>query len=70
MMINGEEYKLDVPATIVNGRTFIPLRRLVEDVLGKKVFYNKGLIIISDEENIIDSETEKEMVDKVIELLK
>lgn len=56
MNVNGRTVALDVPATIKDGRTFIPFRALCEDVLGKKVYYddtvpyNSGMIIISDKE--------------------
>ncbi len=67
ILINDKEEKLDVPAQTVNGRTFIPLRALTE-ALGKKVFYDRKLIIISDWENIIDRETEKTLIDSIISL--
>lgn len=54
--INGEKVSLDVPARVKEGRTFLPLRVLCEQILRKKVYYddtveyNEGLIVISDEE--------------------
>jgi len=54
--INGEKIELDVPARVIDGRTFLPLRVLCEQILCKKVYYddtveyNEGLIVISDEE--------------------
>ena len=56
LILNGEKVTLDVPARVKNGRTFLPLRVLCEQILGKKVFYddtveyNEGLVVISDEE--------------------
>lgn len=48
---NGNSYTLDVPAEITSDRTFIPLRALCEQVLGKKVFWDdRGLIVLSDNE--------------------
>lgn len=48
--VNGTAMTLDVPATITNDRTFVPLRAIVE-ALGKKVYWNNvGLIVIGDNE--------------------
>ena len=64
--IDGVDSKLDVPAQIVNGRTFIPFRALVE-ALGKKVFWDdRGLIVISDDENIFSLTKDRELIDEVV----
>lgn len=63
--VNGEDLELDVSAQIKNDRTFIPLRILSES-LGKKVFYDRGLVIISDFENIFDIASEKNKIDELI----
>lgn len=48
--VNGASMQLDVPATITNDRTFVPLRAIAE-ALGKKVYWNNtGLIVIGDYE--------------------
>ncbi len=68
MTVNEQEVTLDMPAKSINGRTFIPLRALVE-ALGKKVFYKNGLIIISDMENIFnDSDSDESDVQEIIKL--
>ncbi|HEX9059752.1 MAG TPA: stalk domain-containing protein, partial [Clostridia bacterium] len=66
MIVNGDEIVLDVPAEKIQNRLFIPLRKLVEDVLNKKVFYDSGLIIISDNENIMDKNSEAESISELI----
>lgn len=48
MILNGLEKKMDVSAQTLYGRLYIPLSRLVMDVLDKNVFYDKGYIIITD----------------------
>lgn len=63
--VNNIEKTLDTPAESINSRTYIPLRALVE-ALDKKVFYDRGLIIISDQENIIDKNTEADLVNEII----
>ena len=68
MMVGNSEVKLDAAAESINGRTFIPLRPLVE-ALGRKVFYDRGLIIVSDRENIFDPTSEKAMLDEVISMV-
>lgn len=50
MIVNGNEQTLDVAAQVLNDRTVIPLRALVES-LGKSVFWDdRGLILITDTE--------------------
>lgn len=54
MFKDGESIELDVPATIIDGRTFLPLRKIAE-ALGRAVTWDdRGIVIISDQE-ITDS---------------
>ena len=71
LKVNGEvSTVMDVPAQIVENRTMVPLRVLCETVLGKKVFWDpKGLIVISDVENILDSTADAAVVDEIMALL-
>lgn len=46
--VNDEIIVLDVAPEIINNRTFLPLRAFSES-LGKEVFYDSGLIVISDQ---------------------
>lgn len=65
--INGVIQDLDVPAQDINDRTFIPLRSLVE-ALGKKIFWDeRGLIIISDNENIFYPELDSNLISTIID---
>lgn len=58
MSVNGTVSELDVPAQTLNDRTMIPLRAIAES-LGKNVFWdNRGLIVISAEENLISADDE------------
>ena len=64
--IDGVEYTMDVPPQIIGGRTLVPLRAMCE-ALGKKVFWdNKGLIVISDTDNILNSEADSTYIDELI----
>ena len=65
--INGEEKELEAEAFIEDGRTFVPLRSTAE-AFGKKVFWDgKGLIILSDTENIYaDDGSDGELIDRLI----
>jgi len=65
MQVGKEEIPLDVAPEISEGRTFLPLRSVAE-ALGKKVFYDRGLIVISDNETIFDIVNEKTKIDEVI----
>ena len=50
-LMDGSTYTLDTPAATYNDRTFLPLRALCEQVLGKKVYWHdRGLIVIGDTE--------------------
>ena len=55
IVVDGIEQAIDVPAEVINDRTFLPLRALVEG-LGKKVFWDdRGIIIIDDDVSYFDS---------------
>lgn len=63
--INGKDKAIDTAANKLNDRTFIPFRAMAE-AMGKKVFYDRGLIIISDKDNIFNTKTEKTLIDGII----
>ncbi len=65
MEVGKSQIELDVPAEIINDRTYVPLRKIAE-AFEKKVFYDRGLIAISDKENIFDINKEKTEIDSVI----
>lgn len=63
--VDSKEIQLNIPAQIVNDKTFIPLRALSQ-ALDKNVFWDdRGLIIISDNNNIFNENTEKSMIDDI-----
>lgn len=64
MLVNGQKNALDVPAKTENSRTYLPLRAIVE-ALGQKVFYEQGVIVIS--ETKLDSIIDKTILDKIKE---
>ena len=73
MIVNDEKRPIDaendkIIAKTENDRTLIPVRALLE-AIGKKVFYDRGLIIISDNENIYNAETDKTVLDGIISKL-
>lgn len=63
--INEEIVTLDAPAEIINGRVFVPLR-MIGGALGKEVFYDRGLIILSNQEELFNKDTEKDLLDQLI----
>ncbi len=65
---NGEAVNLDMAPVIDGGRTIIPLRNVVE-LLDKKVYWNDiGLIVVSGNEEILNEESDKEMINYLYEL--
>ena len=65
MQINGKSVKLDAVPEIIDGRTFVPIRAISE-AFGKAVFYDRGLIVIGDDQNPFDKESEKSLLDRLI----
>lgn len=66
LMITGQSrYPLGVAVQAYKGRTFVPLDTFVE-ILGKKAFYDRGLIVISDKENVFDPTEDKELISEWI----
>ncbi len=52
IIVDGEIVENDVAPVLRNGRTFLPLRALV-DAIGKYVIYNSGLIVIDDNQDMV-----------------
>ena len=65
MLVNGIPSTLDTPALSLSGRTCIPLRA-VSEAFGKKVFYDRGLVVISDRDNLFDQDTDAGLLDTLI----
>ena len=65
MLAGNSSYSLGTEVRAYKGRTFVPLDKFVE-VIGKKAFYNRGLIIISDAEVALDAEKDKELISEWI----
>ncbi|WP_160034942.1 stalk domain-containing protein [Paenibacillus sp. An7] len=61
ILVNGKKTALDAPAEYQQGRTFVPIR-LISETLGKKVFYSRGIIVIS-EKAILHPVQDAEIVD-------
>ncbi len=66
MALNDNPVELDVPPEIIEGRTYLPLRRLVEDVLNKNIFYDRNVIIISDKDTVFDKDADKKLIDDLV----
>ncbi len=58
--VNGSSKTMEAAAVITQDRTFVPLRAVVES-LGKKVYWNDGLIVISDTDVTMTDEAAKTM---------
>lgn len=68
MKSENSQYTLDTEVLEVQGRTFVPLDKFVE-ILGRKAFYDRGLIIISDMKNSFDSKKDKAFISEWISKL-
>ena len=66
MALNNNPVELDVAPEIIEGRTYLPLRRLVEDVLNKNIFYDRNVIIISEKDTVFDKDEDKKLIDDLI----
>lgn len=57
--INGEEVELDVPASITNGRTFVPARFIAEALNAEVDWVPEGqIVVITDSEDTDEEEVE------------
>lgn len=65
MTAGGKTYTLGVAVQLMHGRNFVPLNKLME-ILNKNIFYDRGLIVISDEKDIFDAKTDKELISEWI----
>jgi len=65
MTVNGKTEEIDVPAMATGNRTFVPLRALGE-ALDKSVFYDRGLVVISDKKKTFDKDKDKSLIDEII----
>lgn len=63
--IGNSTFNLDVPATSIGGRLYLPLRTMVEQIMNKNILYYEGVIIISDVKDLFNINTEKEMLQQV-----
>lgn len=65
ILVDGLPYELDTPVQAIKGRTFVPLDGLVQ-ALGKEVFYEKGLIIISGKKDILNPDSDADIIRDII----
>ena len=68
--IDGKITAIDVPAQSIEGRTMLPLRAFVENVMGKKIFWDaRGLIVITDTD-MLNADADKDTIDALVEAVK
>ncbi len=60
--VNGKDISLDVPSKIIHNRLYVPLRN-INEMVGKKVSYKKGVILVTDEDTSIEDYEDKEFAD-------
>ncbi|WP_010245245.1 WG repeat-containing protein [Acetivibrio cellulolyticus] len=54
LSMDGKNIKMDVVPEILNGRLFLPIRVIAEQVLDKEVYYNNRIVLISDKGKTIN----------------
>lgn len=65
MKTDGMKHQLGAPVQAYKGRTFVPLDAFIK-AIGRKAFYDRGLIVISDFDNIFDRVKDKEQISEWI----
>ena len=64
--IDGKVVEIDVPAQSIEGRTMLPLRAFVSEVMNKNVFWDdRGLIVITDEP-VLNAQEDIELINNLI----
>jgi len=66
IQINGKESAMDFPVCIIHKRIYIPAN-VTSLAFHKKLFFYKGLIIISSNSNIFNKITEEDKLEKIIQ---
>ncbi len=60
--VNNDEMELDVPVKTINNSIYLPLKTCVENLLSKKLIIDSNIIIISDEENVLHVNNDKDIL--------
>lgn len=53
LTVNGSEILLDAPSKIIQNRLYVPLRN-INEIVGKKVSYKKGIILVTDSDTSVE----------------
>ena len=67
---NDKAITIDVPAQIINERTFIPIRAMSEAIDKNVLWDDRGLIVISDKAYALDVQNDKIKIDELYNKLK
>ncbi len=65
--INGDQYNLDVPAKIINGRTLVPLRFISESFDAEVLWDDKNKIVYIKSSNLVLKESSTLSLEKIAE---
>lgn len=65
MYKNGIQFISDIAPYVKNNRTFVPIR-VISESLGKNVFYDRSVIIISESSTQFDVQADKTVIDSII----
>ena len=67
--INEEEMKIEQSVRIFDGSSYVPLKAVAE-AFDKNVFFDRDVIIVSNQESVFDKDDERELIDDIIEKFK
>ena len=68
--VNGQEANVDVPAQLINDRTYLPLRTVTEALNKKLLWDHKGIIILGNTDEDINNVNSRLMMDQIFKLFK
>lgn len=69
VMVCGKKTKLEAPAITSNGYMYVPLKGL-SSLIGKKFFSDRGLVVISDKDKILDKTKDASLITQLISKIK
>jgi hypothetical protein len=65
-----KEIKLDEAIQNINNQMYVPLKSIAEGIFGKKVFFDRGLAVLSGTDKLFDKSKDKQTLDSIIKLFK
>jgi uncharacterized secreted protein with C-terminal beta-propeller domain len=64
-MLNKTKLNSDAAPIIVNNRTFVPVRVISEQLFDKEVFWNDGIVVLSNTKDIFNKDNDAKLLDEL-----